>query len=51
MESIGVVRRLRDFGLRHEDCPSLVKAVQGNLTTDPTDSSTASLQAIYEESV
>lgn len=51
MQSIGVVRRLSDFGLTREDCPGLVAAVQGNLTTDPCDSSLRSLQEIYEASV
>lgn len=51
MQSIGVVRRLRDFGLTPEDCPSLAASVSGNLTTDPCDSSLRSLQEIYEASV
>jgi alcohol dehydrogenase class IV len=51
MQTIGVVRRLRDFGLVPADCPALAAAVLGNLSTDPCDSSPASLQAIYEESI
>lgn len=51
MQSIGVVRRLSDFGITRADCPGLAAAVQGNLTTDPCDSSLRSLQEIYEASV
>jgi len=51
MESIGMSRRLRDFGLTADDCPALAAAVQGNLATDPCDSSLRSLIEIYEQSV
>jgi alcohol dehydrogenase class IV len=51
METIGVVRKLRDFGLTHADCPNLAREVIGNLSTDPCDSSLAALQALYEESI
>lgn len=51
IKSIGVARRLRDFGLTRADCPDLARAVSGNLSNDPCDSSLRSLEAIYEESV
>ena len=51
MQSIGVVRRLSDFGLTHADCPDLARAVSGNLANDPCDSSLRSLQELYEASV
>ena len=51
MQSTGLVRRLRDFGLVREDCPGLAAAVQGNLSTDPCDTSLRSLQEIYEASI
>jgi alcohol dehydrogenase class IV len=51
MQTIGVERKLSDFGLTHADCPGLAKAVSGNLSTDPSDSSLETLTAIYEESV
>ena len=51
MQRIGLVRRLSDFGLTHQDCPGLTAAVQGNLRTDPCDTSLRSLQEIYEASV
>ena len=51
MQSIGVVRRLRDFGLTRDDCPALAAAVSGNLSTDPSDSSLRSLREIYEQSI
>ena len=51
MHSIGVTRRLSDFGLTRDDCPALVAAVQGNLTNDPCDTSPGALQEIYEQSV
>jgi alcohol dehydrogenase class IV len=51
MDSIGMRRRLGDFGLTRADCPSLAAAVSGNLTTDPCDTSLRSLQEIYEQSI
>jgi alcohol dehydrogenase class IV len=51
MQSIGVTRRLSEFGLVREDCAKLARQVSGNLTTDPCDSSLSSLQEIYEESI
>lgn len=51
METIGVVRSLRDFGLTRENCQNLVREVSGNLATDPCDTSPAALLAIYQESV
>lgn len=51
MKSIGVIRRLSDFGLSLADCPALARAVQGNLSTDPSDSSLKALQEIYEAAI
>lgn len=51
MQEVGVERRLRDFGLSSADCPDLARAVQGNLATDPCDTSLDALEAIYRESV
>jgi alcohol dehydrogenase class IV len=51
MESIGVTRRLGDFGLTKADAPALAREVRGNLTTDPCDSSLKALEEIYAASV
>ena len=51
MKSIGVNRRLSDFGISLADCPALALAVQGNLSADPCDSSLKALQELYEASV
>lgn len=51
MASIGVVRRLSDFGLTADDAPALAREVRGNLSTDPCDSSPVSLEEIYRASV
>lgn len=51
MESIGVTRRLADFGLSKADAPALAREVRGNLSTDPCDSSLQALEEIYAASV
>jgi alcohol dehydrogenase class IV len=51
MQTIGVIRKLSDFGLTHADCPELASRVSGNLSTDPCDTSPGALQSLYEESV
>lgn len=51
MQSIGLGRKLSDFGLGPADCPELARAVSGDLSTDPIEPSLRTLEAIYEESV
>jgi alcohol dehydrogenase class IV len=51
MQSIGLARNLRNFGLSADDCPALARAVSGNLNNDPGDTSLRTLEEIYRESV
>lgn len=50
MKAVDVFHRMRDFGVMREMCKQMVHEIEGNLTTDPGETSDAALLKIYEAS-